>query len=420
MSPELLDRDGIPHLIMRKVSGEYTSFVSYLLELAGDPEAKATLQLDSREIITTASERRLLEGWAEWQKEFECEDENLPKFGSWESEAYGAGITFDDYTATANPNSSGETAGEAYWEDPFYAFTGQYQESHESSVTPEIPQTKGLRWTPRHRKHRARLKDLEEGTEISLDAAELSASEREREKTAQRIAKAAKVERVDGIPQWEPERDETEWRQELRDAVLQSCDKSLSDSYKQKMVAVVCKHSKMFSKHKEKLGCYLYGEVDIPTTDSIPVYSPRHKLSWAEWAVIDETTDLLVRAGVCSKSVSPWGCPTVVPPKKDATGAWTERRVCTDLRGTNSKTIRDRYPMPIPEELIANLGPARWFSTVDLILSFHQLKLTDEAAVKTAFFTSDNLLQFDRLPMGTRRTNRRCRQVSAPRQVLFK
>ena len=132
--------------------------------------------------------------------------------------------------------------------------------------------------------------------------------------------------------------------------VMSSCSSEVKETYKIALADTVCKYSKLFTRNKEKLGCFLYGEMDIPTTDEIPVFSPRHKLSWAEWAVIDDTADMLVRAGVCSESVSPWGCPTVIPPKKDETGAWTERRVCTDLRGTNSKTIRDRYPIPMPEE----------------------------------------------------------------------
>jgi hypothetical protein len=256
----------------------------------------------------------------------------------------------------------------------------------------------GLRWARSHRKHKPRIKE----EDAELHSQEVRSGQEARERQAKLIADSIGLQRVSGDPQWEPKRDEDAWKLELREIVTTSCESELSADQKQALADVVCRYSKMFTNNKENIGCYLYETADIPTVDDVPIFTPRHKLSWAEWAVIDNTANMLVRAGICSKSISPWGCPTVIPPKKDAEGRWTERRVCTDARGLNAKTVRDRYPMPVPEELVSNLGVAKYFTTIDLILSYHQIKLKPDAAIKTAFFTSTDLLQYDRLPMGIR------------------
>ena len=179
----------------------------------------------------------------------------------------------------------------------------------------------------------------------------------ERESIANRIANDLNLERIDGNPQWEPERDEETFKAELADIVRKKLTSAkLSAEQCTMFVNMVCSYSKFFTMNKEKLGCYLYGECDIPTTTNEPIFRPRHRLSASEWAIIDDTANILMRSGVCSDSISPYGSPSVVPPKKDADGEWNERRVCVDQRAINEKTIRDRYPMKLPEDIFADLA----------------------------------------------------------------
>src|SRR6478609_5441283 len=73
----------------------------------------------------------------------------------------------------------------------------------------------------------------------------------------------------------------------------------------------------------------------------------------------------------------PFVAATVMPRKKDAEGNWTERRVCGDYRPHNDKTVPDKYPMPIADELFDDLGGSDRFSTLDLRMGYHRIKIRE-------------------------------------------
>jgi hypothetical protein len=55
-----------------------------------------------------------------------------------------------------------------------------------------------------------------------------------------------------------------------------------------------------------------------------------------------------------------------MPAKKDSVELWIEKRMCGDYRLFNLVTPRDRYPMPILEELFDSIGESNVFTIVDL------------------------------------------------------
>ena len=60
-------------------------------------------------------------------------------------------------------------------------------------------------------------------------------------------------------------------------------------------------------------------------------------------------------------SDSPYGAPVLFIPKKDG-----NVRFCIDYRWLNKRTIWNRYPLPLPEEMLDCLGGAKVFSKIDL------------------------------------------------------
>ena len=72
--------------------------------------------------------------------------------------------------------------------------------------------------------------------------------------------------------------------------------------------------------------------------------------------------------------------PAVFVPKKSG-----ELRICIDYRQLNKQTVRDAYPLPLPDEVHDRLAGSSVFTTFDLQSSCWQLPVVPEDQAKTAF-----------------------------------
>jgi hypothetical protein len=89
----------------------------------------------------------------------------------------------------------------------------------------------------------------------------------------------------------------------------------------------------------------------------------------------------------------------VVKKKMDASGE-QKWRLVVDFRKLNEITVADTYPLPVIEEILDQLGNAKYFSVLDLASGFYQMELAKEDREKTAFTTAEGKYQFKRHPMG--------------------
>ena len=189
-------------------------------------------------------------------------------------------------------------------------------------------------------------------------------------------------------------------------------DAEVLDKYKEEFEKLCEEYNDIFSKDSSDIGKTPLITMEIETGDSPPVCQRPYNLPLKHIDWVQKELNTLEKAGVITRSVSPWASPIVIVPKRTAPGEPPKKRLCVDYRVINSllpkvnkahskaKGLLTLVRLPKIDEIYARLKGSKVYSGFDAQSGYHHMGLSTKARPKSAFITPTDKYEFTRCPFG--------------------
>lgn len=124
-------------------------------------------------------------------------------------------------------------------------------------------------------------------------------------------------------------------------------------------------------------------------------YSPLYKMSAEELEAAREYIIDNLNKGFIVPSQSPYASPILMA-RKPGGGL----RFCVDYRKLNSITRKDRYPLPLIDEVLERISHAKVFTKLDIRQGFHRIRMHPDSEEHTTFRTRYGSYKYKVMPFG--------------------
>ena len=172
-------------------------------------------------------------------------------------------------------------------------------------------------------------------------------------------------------------------------------DVNVPPEHKERVLKLLSDNSDIFAQKDTQLGQTSTLLFSIDTGDAKPIKLRPYRTPLNNRKILDNALDEMLEAKIIERSNSPWSFPCVLVKKKDGT-----RRFCIDFRQLNKVTKSNSFPLPVIDDILAQLGGAKYFTTLDLKSGYWQVKMDPKDKEKVAFTCHRGLFQFLTMPFG--------------------
>jgi len=149
---------------------------------------------------------------------------------------------------------------------------------------------------------------------------------------------------------------------------------------------VLDNHSKVFETPKGLLPIRDHDHVIHLIPGSFPPNIRPYKYPYAQKSEIEHMVAEMIEVGIIQPSQNSLFAPVVLVHKKD--GSWC---MCPYYRELNKLTIKDKFPIPVIDEVLDELHGVIYFTKSDLHSRYHQIKIKTKDIPKTTFRTKNNI-----------------------------
>ncbi|QRW26529.1 Retrotransposable element Tf2 protein [Rhizoctonia solani] len=148
-------------------------------------------------------------------------------------------------------------------------------------------------------------------------------------------------------------------------------------------------YAKVFGEEEfNKLPPHRHYNIGIELTEEGPLNSPLYSMTDAESATLKDWLRDELKSGKICPSKSLISSPVMFVPKKDGSC-----RLVVDYRQLNNQTKKNVYPLPHPDDLMAQLRSAKVFTKLDLRWGYNNVQVKEGDEWKTAFRTKYGLYE---------------------------
>lgn len=186
-----------------------------------------------------------------------------------------------------------------------------------------------------------------------------------------------------------------------RQSILSKLEKNFPGIAKLELLELCSKYIDIFALESDKISTNNFYTQKLRVSDQNPVYIKNYRTPHSQKDEIIRQVEKLKRDGIVEPSASNYNSPIILVPKKSLPNNPNRRwRLVIDYRQINKKLIAAKFPLPRVEDILDQLGRAKFFCCLDLTSGFHQIGLDEKSRDITSFSTENGSFRFTRLPYG--------------------